>query len=187
MDKKTIIAVIGKTSSGKDTVAKVLNEKYRISSVVSMTTRPKREYETNGVEHVFISKEEMSNVLKEKTIIAYTKNNKTGIEYCAALEALPSNICVYIINSDGVKWSKEHNKHNLFNLICVYVDLAEDEIIKRGLLRGDNPDTLRIRLESEREEFDAYKNSKEYDFLITNDKDLQYLYHQVDLFYSKYF
>ena len=36
-------------------------------------------------------------------------------------------------------------------------------------------------------EFDTYKNSKEYDFLITNDKDLQYLYHQVDLFYSKYF
>ena len=47
MDKKTIIAVIGKTSSGKDTVAKVLNEKYGIPSVVSMTTRPKREYETN--------------------------------------------------------------------------------------------------------------------------------------------
>ena len=163
MDKKTIIAVIGKTSSSKDTVAKVLNEKYGIPSVVSMTTRPKREYETNGVEHVFISKEEMSNVLKEKTIIAYTKNNKTGIEYCAALEALPSNICVYIINPDGVKWLKEHNKRNLFNLICVYVDLAE------------------------REEFDTYKNSKEYDFLITNDKDLQYLYHQVDLFYSKYF
>ena len=44
MDKKTIIAVIGKTSSGKDTVAKVLNEKYGIPSVVSMTTRPKREY-----------------------------------------------------------------------------------------------------------------------------------------------
>ena len=34
MDKKTIIAVIGKTSSGKDTVAKVLNEKYGIPSVV---------------------------------------------------------------------------------------------------------------------------------------------------------
>ena len=68
MDKKTIIAVIGKTSSGKDTVAKVLNEKYGIPSVVSMTTRPKREYETNGVEHVFISKEEMSNVLKEKKL-----------------------------------------------------------------------------------------------------------------------
>ena len=41
MDKKTIIAVIGKTSSSKDTVAKVLNEKYGIPSVVSMTTRPK--------------------------------------------------------------------------------------------------------------------------------------------------
>lgn len=180
---KKIIAIVGKTSSGKDTVAKVLKEKYGIPAVVSTTTRPMRCYETNGKEHYFVTKTEMNNILNTQTVLAYTKNDKTGIEYCATLESLPSDTCVYIINPDGIRWLKEHN-NNSYHLICVYVDLSEDQIIERGKLRGDDPDTLRLRLESERKEFDEYRDSHDYDCIIYNDKDLSNLYTQIDLFYA---
>jgi len=44
--------LIGKTSSGKDTVARYIKDAYGINQVVSYTTRPKRPCETNGVEHI---------------------------------------------------------------------------------------------------------------------------------------
>jgi guanylate kinase len=180
MSRKKIIAIEGKTSSGKDTAAKYLNEKYNIPMVVSVTTRPKRAYETNGKEHYFVSKQEMAKTIHNNTVIAYTKNDITGIEYCATLEALQGDINVYIINPDGVRWLKEHNKDNLFDLTVIYIDLPEEEIIQRGRLRGDNEEILQTRLASERNEFDTAKANKEYDYYICNSKDQQYLYDELN-------
>lgn len=43
----TVICIIGKTSTGKDTIAKYLESKYGASPVVSYTTRPARAGEMN--------------------------------------------------------------------------------------------------------------------------------------------
>lgn len=180
MSRKRIIAIEGKTSSGKDTAAKYLNEQYHIPMVVSATTRPMRTYETNGKEHYFVNKQEMTEIIRNNTVIAYTKNDITGIEYCATLEALQGDINVYIINPDGVRWLKQHHQANLFDLTVIYVDLPEEEIIRRGRLRGDNEEILQTRLASERNEFDVAKMNKEYDYYICNSKDQQYLYDELD-------
>lgn len=60
----TIIALIGKTSSGKDTVARYIKASYGINQIVSYTTRPMRSHETDGVEHYFVSKERMTEVFR---------------------------------------------------------------------------------------------------------------------------
>ena len=45
---KTIICIVGKTGTGKDTIAKYLYNKYGIDAICSYTTREKRDYETDG-------------------------------------------------------------------------------------------------------------------------------------------
>lgn len=70
-----IICIVGKTSSGKDSVAKIANKLFNLNMVVSYTTRPKRSYETDGVEHYFISKERMKEIKENDTMIAYTIKN----------------------------------------------------------------------------------------------------------------
>ena len=159
-----IICIVGKTSSGKDSVAKIAKELFNLDMVVSYTTRPKRDYETDGVEHYFISKERMKEIRENDTMIAYTINKKTGIEYCATIEAMPSDIMIYIINPNGIKYMKRNN----IDFISVYVDCSNDKILLRGSLRGDSLMTLTERLSSEIDEFDSYKNSKCYDYLIDN-------------------
>ena len=72
-----IIAIVGKTSSGKDSLAKYIKEYYDIPAIVSYTTRPKRESETNGIEHWFISKEEMAELLKIENIIHTATTSKS--------------------------------------------------------------------------------------------------------------
>ena len=78
---KTIICIVGKTSSGKDTITRHIMEKFGLGMVCSYATRPMREGEVNGREHYFVTKEQMKELLKTEHVIAYTKSEKTGVEY----------------------------------------------------------------------------------------------------------
>ncbi|MBA4688673.1 MAG: guanylate kinase [Candidatus Galacturonibacter soehngenii] len=52
-----IFYIMGKSSSGKDTIYKRILEKnrYQLKRIVMYTTRPIREGETNGIEYIFVN------------------------------------------------------------------------------------------------------------------------------------
>ncbi len=66
-----IFCLMGKSSSGKDTIYKELlsNEKLKLRRIVPYTTRPKRENETEGVEYHFVTREDKDRLLDEGKII----------------------------------------------------------------------------------------------------------------------
>ena len=180
MESKKLIFLVGKTSSGKDTVAKYISDKYGIPMVCSYTTRGMRDYEEDGVQHYFISKERMKEILNTESIVAYVKFPKTEIEYCATLESIKSGVAVYIIDPNGVEWLKTNGCVKDTEFFSVYVDLSEDEIIKRAKDRGDKVSDIEARLNSERDIFDNFKASKGYDYLIDNSGSYEDLIKQVD-------
>ena len=99
---KTIICVIGRTCSGKDTLARALKKKFGFDTFVSYTTREKRDSEVDGVEHKFITEEEYDNIYKYKEKIAYTEIN--GYKYFVLKEDLINSkdeYKVYIIDPKG--------------------------------------------------------------------------------------
>lgn len=156
-----ILFIVGKTRSGKDTLAKELSKNNSMKPIVSYTTRPKRDNETNGIEHWFITKEEMEIIKTTQPMIAYTINEKTGIEYCATLQSLESDKnYTYIINPDGVKWflSNINNFKDLFFKV-LYVDCPENLIRERGKERNDDLEVFNKRLDSEREEFNDFRDN----------------------------
>ena len=60
MNKYTIIAIMGKAGSGKDTLCKaLLNEPEFLTArpIVSCTTRPIRDYEKDGIDYHFLTVE----------------------------------------------------------------------------------------------------------------------------------
>ena len=59
-----IFCLMGKSSSGKDTIFKKIRDdkELNLKPIVSYTTRPKRTNETNGVEYFFINEKEVENV-----------------------------------------------------------------------------------------------------------------------------
>ena len=65
-----LIYIMGKSSSGKDTIYKILKEKLDVNTYVMYTTRPMREEEINGVTYNFISSEEMQDYIDGKKEIA---------------------------------------------------------------------------------------------------------------------
>ncbi|MCC3866103.1 guanylate kinase [Terrisporobacter petrolearius] len=66
-----IFCLMGKSSSGKDTIFKGINDDkdLDLKPIISYTTRPKRINETNGVEYFFINTDELNKFEKENKVI----------------------------------------------------------------------------------------------------------------------
>ncbi len=66
-----IFCLMGKSSSGKDTIFKEIknDEELNLKPIVSYTTRPKRTNETNGVEYFFINEKELKEFEQENKVI----------------------------------------------------------------------------------------------------------------------
>lgn len=171
-----IICIVGKTSSGKDTVAKYIKENYDIDMVVSYSTAKRRPDQVEGVHHYFISDEEMEKLKSTATLIAYSKNDITGIQYCATLESITSDPCIYIINPEGIAYLKRNN----IEFCSIYVDCSDSRIMERGTNRGDSILKLTARLSSERQEWESFRDSKSYDYIIDNNGDYASLVNQVN-------
>ena len=76
-----IYCVMGKSSSGKDTVYKKLKEQYKeFLLIVPYTTRPIREGEKDGVEYYFVDPEQFRAMKEDgKVIESRSYNTKCGI------------------------------------------------------------------------------------------------------------
>ena len=166
MNKKTIIAIAGRTSSGKDYIAKRLSTILNYPLVVSHTTRPIRSNETNGVEHWFDSKEEFQNVLDNQTVIAYTKIGE--YEYCATLEDIEDN-CIYVIDYDGIKYLQEHFKDQI-NLKIIYIYCDEYIRRARASTRSDFKTKWEQRNKDEDAQFTEFEANRKWNLLIDNSK-----------------
>lgn len=76
-----IFYVMGKSSSGKDTIYKKLKEKLpQFKSITPYTTRPIREGETDGVEYFFVDEETLHQMQENEQVIEVRSyHTKCGI------------------------------------------------------------------------------------------------------------
>lgn len=113
--KQMIVCIVGPSGSGKTTLASIASKELNIPTLCSYTTRPKRENEINGVDHFFVSKEEMPT--KDK-MLAYTKFG--DYEYWASIEQIPEDKPIlYVIDEKGLmmlmeEWGDQYEIASLF-------------------------------------------------------------------------
>ena len=76
-----IFYIMGKSSSGKDTIYKEMCKRHpQLRTIVPYTTRPIREGETDGVEYFFVDNEKLQEMQEqEKVIEVRSYNTKCGI------------------------------------------------------------------------------------------------------------
>ena len=123
--------IVGRTATGKDTLASILIYKYKWKFVKSMATRPKR-YDDEDT-HVFIS-EEQANAIPLEDRVAYTKIG--DYQYFATKEQVQESDA-YIIDPNGVKVILEKMPEEDF--IIVYIRPVDRDIQKlNGTNRVDN-------------------------------------------------
>jgi guanylate kinase len=114
MKKKTIIAIVGPSGSGKTTLSLFLYGRYGIPYVCSYTTRPMRDGEMNGVEHIFVTEDDVPD---QSEMIAYTVFG--GYQYWATKSQV-KDVTSYVIDEKGLIYLKEKFGDE-FNVLTVYV------------------------------------------------------------------
>lgn len=68
---KSIIILLGKSASGKDTVANYLCDKYNYNKIITWTTRKPRNNEKNGIDYYFTNKNIFTDMILHKELIEY--------------------------------------------------------------------------------------------------------------------
>ena len=162
MEKKKIICICGESCSGKDTLTQLaikmapsVNFDLKMKFICSYTTRPKRDYETNGKEHWFVTDEEADKLINENTILAYTQIGE--YRYFTILEKL-NNENVYIIDPYGIKNSLIPLVYKDKIEICIiYINTPKFIREYRSKKRNDDNEIYKKRKEAEEKQFNDFR------------------------------
>lgn len=164
MDKERILlCVMGRTSSGKDTLANKLCDAMGLTTIISYTTRPRRENE--GDTHIFATKEDYQQMRANGNVAAYTEI--AGNYYWTTIDQLYGND-IYIIDPNGVQTLRKLNLPNL-RLVTIFIN-TPDEIREHRALnqRGDDRMIFRERNVAERDQFRTMLKNADFDYAISN-------------------
>lgn len=135
---------VGRSASGKTTVAEALESRYGLKTLQSYTTRPKRYEDETG--HTFIYDEEFNRL---EDIVAYTEYN--GYRYCCTKDQI-DNSSIYVIDVPGVETLLEKYQTDR-PIVVVYFNASVRTRIDRMIDRHDSDTAIVSRLYND-EEFD---------------------------------
>lgn len=172
MEKYDIIAIMGQAGAGKDSFLNTLaNKDYlpQFSPIISCTTRPKRDYEKDGVDYHFLTNEEFAEqVLNGEMLEATVFNNWC---YGTSIKSLTKNkINIGVFNPEGVEILRDNQN---INLTVIYIIADDKTRLLRQLNREENPDCKEIvrRYGTDKNDFsDARIKNIHPDFVIENGK-----------------
>lgn len=125
-NKPMVICILGRSCSGKDLLSQVLRAQFNIEPIVSYTTKPKRQDQIEGKDHIFISGQEYLEKFANTYKIAYTNIN--GYSYFTMPEQFytlkPGEIRSYILDPFGYQnfRAEFRDKINIYTiyLLCNY-------------------------------------------------------------------
>ena len=168
--KYTIIALMGKAGSGKDTILHALLKQPAFKNaapIVSCTTRPMRENEKDGVDYHFLTQSEFTDKILSGDMLEATVFNDWC--YGTSLENLSKDkVNIGVFNPEGVGLLR--NNENI-KLTLIYIEANDKDRLIRQLSRENNPDVHEIIRRYSADEMDFSEEEIEYlepDCFITN-------------------
>lgn len=135
-----IFYIMGKSSSGKDTIYKKLLEDktLQLKTMVMYTTRPIRKGETNGEEYFFVSEEQFLTMEKAHQIIearAYHTMHGVWRYFTVNDQQINLEENNYIIIGTLESYISTRDYFGKDKVLPIYIDLDDGERLQRALSR----------------------------------------------------
>lgn len=166
--KGRLIVISGPSGVGKDSILEILLKKdMTLKKSISLTTREKREYEQDGVDYFFITKDHFIEMIASDAVLEYN-------EYDSHLYGTPKRkIDEWLDNGETVILKIDvHGAQKVKNIypestMIFLMPPSESVLVQRLKNRGtEADDDLLNRLEIAKREI---LRADEYDFVVIND------------------
>jgi guanylate kinase len=158
----------GPSGVGKDSVIELIRARSPwVWLSVSVTTRPKRDYETDGVHYFFVDRPEFERLIAAGELLEWAEfaGNLYGTPRAAVEEKLRRGIPALLkIDLQGARQVRTA----MSDALLVFLAPPSVEELRRRLIgRGtEDPETIRLRLEHADEELAC---ESEFDVTVVND------------------
>jgi guanylate kinase len=168
-----LYAISGHSGAGKTSIMRTIMGEDK--EIVSVTTRPMREGEVDGVDYYYINQEDFDKLdingeLAEKT--TYYGRASYGVTKAEINSKLSKSNTYIIVDYNGMKQLK-----NIYpNLVSIFIFTDKDTARERMINRGDSLESVESRLTT----YDIEINNMiDYDYTIKNNKDLRSTIHEI--------
>ena len=161
-----IIVLVGKTASGKTTIANELCKNHGYKRIITYTTRPMRENEVQDVDYHFISDEQFNRMVENNEFTEYKRYNTAhGVwSYGSVITSKQeqSDDCyVIILTPQGLRdLSKKMSQYIAFYLNVISFESQLERLKKRG----DEEQQIIKRLENDVKDFENVLDIVDYSF-----------------------
>lgn len=140
-----IFYVMGKSSSGKDTIYKNLMHRYEsLKTIVPYTTRPIREGEKNGVEYFFVTEKQLQDMREAGQIIEMRSyNTKCGVWTYFTADDGQINLTGqdYLMIGTLVSYRALSDYFGKECLVPIYIEVEDGERLSRAIEREKRQDS----------------------------------------------
>lgn len=184
MGIEMILILIGKTASGKDTIAKELVRNYQFHKIITYTTRPPRPTEKDGIDYHFISKSDFQAKIKSNFFVEWKvyKSAFGDWYYGTALDDLQDN-SVVILTPLGVC---DLAKTGQCSFRVALIDSPMEIRMQRLVDRGDEYTEALRRLKYDEKDFSIPAVNRLVDFKVENmDQPIENIAREIFDFWEK--
>ena len=172
-----VLVILGGTCSGKTEFA-LACKKFGFPKVITNTTRARRVDDSDDSYH-FLTRDEVMRKIENGEMLEYAEYN--GNLYGTSIDSLSKN-CVIVLEPKGLRSFERIMGDRIYS---IFLDVSDEERLRRGIARGDSVEVLNSRMEEEKTLFtDDVKRSvdflirdlkrEEIDILIENNFDVLY-------------
>jgi guanylate kinase len=172
LDRPPLLIVISGTSgAGKDSVARALvrrmqDKGYPAHFVVTATSRPRRETEVDGIDYIFVSKDEFERMIARDELIEYAivYDQYKGIPRQQATDAMASGKDVVMrLDVQGAATIRRMAP----DAVSVFVTASSEQELAERLRRRrtESEEQLCLRLQAARHEM---RQAREFDYIVPN-------------------
>ena len=164
-----IIVLVGKTASGKTTVANELCKNHGYKRIITYTTRPMRENEIQDVDYHFISDEQFNKMVENNEFTEYKRYNTAhGVwSYGSVItseQELSDDCYVIILTPQGLRdLSKKMSRY-----IAFYLNVNLKSQLERLKKRGDEEQQIIKRLINDAKDFENVLDIVDNGFFTDN-------------------
>ena len=162
-----LVVISGPSAAGKDSVIRRMQELgHPFRFLVTATTRPKREGETDGVDYYFLSESEFQRMIDEGEFLEYALvyGQYKGVPKVHARDALAAGQDVVMrVDVQGAATVRRLIPQAV---LVFLLTASEEELVERLRRRGtESSEELNLRIDMLREEV---ARSNEFDYIVVN-------------------